>query len=158
MLVSLIAAISERSLATSALADPVDDSEGARRLLPSVNRQRAPAGLVALRPSERLDRTAQDYARRLADWGRLSHTGPDGSSLGDRLRRGGYRARVAGENLGAGDASGETIVRLWMESAGHRRNMLMAEAREAGLGLARRRRPTADGLSHFYVLLVAAPM
>jgi uncharacterized protein YkwD len=63
----------------------------------------------------------------------LSHRGSDGSDLGDRLARTGYPFTMAAENLAAGVTTPDETVWLWSGSPGHRRNMLTAEFREAGI-------------------------
>ncbi|TAN58852.1 MAG: CAP domain-containing protein [Rhodospirillales bacterium] len=132
-------------LAAPALAD----SDPAGELIGAVNSARRDVGLGPLRAEDRLSRAAQDYARVLAGWGRLSHQGPEGSRLKDRLSRQGYPYRQAAENLASGlIGPGETVA-LWLQSPGHRANMLMPDMHEAGVGIVR----DADGQSYWTLLL-----
>lgn len=63
----------------------------------------------------------EDQAIRL---GRISHTGSDGSTLGERARRQGYNYRTVAENVASGQRSPDHVVRSWMISTGHRRNIV----------------------------------
>ncbi len=73
----------------------------------------------------------------------FSHTSLDGSSFVDRIRRAGYlrgaRGWALGENIAWGSgglASPRAIGRAWMQSPGHRANILSASYRELGVGIA----------------------
>jgi uncharacterized protein YkwD len=100
-----------------------------------VNAVRARAGLPAVQTSSRLASAAQRYACQLARSGTFAHRGPDGSDLRTRVSATGYPACRAAENLALGhDAA--TVVPAWMDSRGHRRNLLDAEVQDVGLGVA----------------------
>ena len=75
---------------------------------------------------------AEAHARDLQSCNILSHTGCDGSDLRQRLQRAGYGFRIAAENLALCACDAARVVSLWMESDGHRRNLLNAEAKEVG--------------------------
>jgi uncharacterized protein YkwD len=64
----------------------------------------------------------------------FSHTGSDGSSPGQRISRAGYRWWTYGENIAAGYPSPEHVVDAWMNSAGHRANILNPDFRDIGVG------------------------
>lgn len=110
-------------------------------VLASVNAQRRAKGLAALRPSPVLMQAAQGLACDNAARGGYSHTGVDGSDLRTRLRRVGYRMRVAAENTAFGFDDPDRLVRFWMGSAAHRANILNPGTRDFGLGLAAGSRP-----------------
>ncbi len=95
-----------------------------------INATRAEAGRGALRVSAPLTRAAAAHAADLARSGRFSH---DGSSVGDRVRRQGYGYCFAAENLAKGQGRLDEVLRGWMRSPGHRRNMLSEHAVEFGL-------------------------
>jgi uncharacterized protein YkwD len=57
---------------------------------------------------------------------RLSHTGSDGSSFVDRANRAGYRFRALAENVAAGYNTAQSVFDGWMNSSGHRANILGA--------------------------------
>lgn len=114
-------------------------------LLLLTNAERAGAGLSALTADARLDAAAQEQACRIAETGRLSHRGSWLAGLGRRLRREDYPFSMAVENIGAGQSTAAQIVAGWMESPGHRVNMLATGAREAGFGVARGERGAWGG-------------
>ncbi|MBI5119397.1 MAG: CAP domain-containing protein [Rhodospirillales bacterium] len=125
------------------------ETDAALDLLAGVNALRREHGLPSLRFEPNLSKAAQDYARELAAWGQLSHQGPDGSSLQTRLESRGYAYRLAAENLACGLIGAQETVGLWQDSPGHRKNMLLAEMREAGVGMDRAK----DGQTYWTLLL-----
>lgn len=76
---------------------------------------------------------ASAHARELAGRETLSHWGLDGSRVTERYRILGGTGLKAGENLGAGDTA-DSIVEAWMQSPGHRDNLLETEWFSAGVG------------------------
>lgn len=98
-----------------------------------VNAARADAGRGALDVDSQLTQAAAAHARDLAATGAFGHTGADGSSVGDRVRRQGYGFCFVAENIAKGQGSLDEVLRGWMASPGHRRNMLAKQAREFGL-------------------------
>ncbi len=112
------------------------------RVLALVNAERSAAGLGALRAAPRLASIAQGFACENARRGGIGHVGTDGSTLAERLDRGGYRWWTAAENTGLGFAdSPERMVAFWMNSPLHRENLLNPDVTEAGLGLTGDARP-----------------
>jgi uncharacterized protein YkwD len=108
-----------------------------------VNRQRARHGLPRLRQQRSLSHAANAYARLMVRQGFFDHVSPAGSTITQRIKRTNYlrgvRAWSIGENLAWGSGASATpaqIVSSWMRSAGHRRNILDASFREAGIGVA----------------------
>ncbi|WP_332874990.1 CAP domain-containing protein [Streptomyces geranii] len=101
-----------------------------------VNAERAKAGCAALTENEKLTKAAQDHSQDMADHQNMSHTGSDGSSMSDRLTRVGYKFRSAGENVAAGYTTPESVMDGWMNSSGHRANILNCGFKEIGIGLA----------------------
>lgn len=102
----------------------------------NLNRMRARNGLKPLTASPTLRRIATRYARLLGRTGHFDHTGPDDSTMSERLRAGGYKACLAAENLAYGTfESAEQLFNGWMSSAGHRQNMMLRDVVEYGLGL-----------------------
>jgi uncharacterized protein YkwD len=107
-----------------------------------VNSERRERGLRALKLNRRLSRAADGHADDMVRRDYFAHDSLSGASFVDRIRRTGYlsgpRAWVVGENLawGSGDRSSPTaIVRAWMNSPGHRANILQRRFREVGIGL-----------------------
>lgn len=89
-----------------------------------------------LRRHSALDRAAQTHTRRMARTNTLSHELPGEPSLGVRVRRAGYSWTLVGENVAAGYATSEAVVQGWMNSSGHRRNILNCRFRHIGVGYA----------------------
>ena len=108
------------------------DPELALRL---INDYRAAKGLTPLRLDPRLTIAAKMQSRDLAHTDRISHYGSDGSSPWDRVKRAGYNAKIAAENVGTGQASLDEVFKGWTESPGHNRNLLLPAARDMGIAL-----------------------
>ncbi len=97
------------------------------------NAMRANAGLQPLRVSGALTRAAAEHARDMAQNRFFSHTGSDGSGIGDRARGAGYGFCFIAENIAQGQSSVDQVLTGWMASTGHRRNILSEGAREFAL-------------------------
>lgn len=121
---------------------PARSSADTQRMVSLVNAQRASHGLRALRTSGKLARAAQAHACDNAARASYSHYGSDGSDLGTRLRRVGYKLSTAAENTGLGFSDPAQLVSYWMNSPGHKANILNPNITELGLGLADGARPT----------------
>lgn len=98
-----------------------------------INTVRAAEARAPLAVSDVLTRAAESHARDLARTGRFSHVGRDGSSVGDRVRREGYGFCFVAENIAKGQGTPEEVLRGWMASPGHRRNLLDPRAAQFGL-------------------------
>ena len=127
------------------------DAERARDL---VNAYRKKNGLKPLRLSAELTNAAKAHSRDLARWDRISHYGSDGSNPWDRVKRGGYNARLAAENVGTGQATIEEVLKGWKASPGHNKNLLMADARHMGIALVQD--PKTE-FKTFWTLVLGAP-
>jgi len=117
-----------------------DRSYGSTRLDPEqalaiINEYRAQNGLKRLKLNAKLTAAAKAHSRDLSKWDRISHYGSDGSNPWDRVKRTGYKPRLAAENVGTGQVSFPEVMRGWKESEGHNKNLLLADANEAGLAL-----------------------
>jgi uncharacterized protein YkwD len=117
--------------------------EMVRATLCALNRERAHHGLRRLSLDKRLSRAARRHARDMARRNYFSHDTLGGGSFVDRIRAEGYlkgaRSWVVGENLAWGSrgfSRPRVIMRMWMNSAGHRANILNASFREIGIGVA----------------------
>jgi len=98
------------------------------------NQERAKNGLAPLKENAELNYAADEYAELMSDRGVLSHTGPDGSQPWDRAKAVGYEAQTMGENIAAGQKTPEQVVAAWMNSPGHRANILNPKYTEIGVG------------------------
>lgn len=102
----------------------------------ATNEERARQGLPALRTDPACQRAAEDHARDMARRNYFSHTGADGSSLQSRYERYG-RWTALGENIAMGThMQGRGAVESWMNSPGHRRNILSSQFGALGIGIA----------------------
>lgn len=101
-------------------------------LLFQVNETRQRHGLPAVSWNQQLADAARAHAEDLQSCNMLSHTGCDDSDLRLRLERTGYAWRMAAENLALCACDAARVVGLWMDSDGHRRNLLGADAKEIG--------------------------
>lgn len=97
-----------------------------------VNIERAKVGLPALNMSEDLNRAAQIRARETVQ--SFSHTRPNGSSFSSVLKENGISYRGAGENIAWGQRTPEAVVNAWMNSEGHRANILNKNYTSIGVG------------------------
>jgi uncharacterized protein YkwD len=103
-------------------------------LLRLTNLERQKVGLAPLKLSLPLTRAAQLHSTDMARNSYFSHTGQNGSSMADRAKATGYKYSYLGENLAAGKATPEGTIRQWMNSSGHRANILNRNFTEIGFG------------------------
>jgi len=89
-----------------------------------VNEQRQRYGLDNLGLDDRLDGAAQDHSDDQAYMGQMTHDGSDGSSPSDRVGAYGFNWVAVAENVAYGYADEQECMNNWMESAGHRDNIL----------------------------------
>ncbi|MBZ8119679.1 CAP domain-containing protein [Roseovarius sp. LXJ103] len=115
----------------SASAQQVVDVSGAASA--PMAQIRAEAGLAQLAPSDALTKAAAAHARDMAQNGFFSHTGSNGSSIGDRARKARYGFCFIAENIAKGQGSLDQVMSGWMKSEGHRRNILSPNASEFAL-------------------------
>jgi uncharacterized protein YkwD len=99
------------------------------------NRERAEAGCGALRLDSRLHAAARDHSEDMAAHKTMSHTGSDGSTPWERAERAGYTEAMA-ENVAMGYRTATAVMNGWMNSDGHRANILNCDAHAVGVGLA----------------------
>ncbi|MFC8278237.1 CAP domain-containing protein [Streptomyces sp. NPDC057271] len=99
-----------------------------------VNERRRAAGLPALRTDERLRQSSRAHSSDMAARGFFSHDAPGGISPADRMRAAGY-PEPAAENIAMGQPSAATVVREWMNSPAHRRNILLDGITTIGVGI-----------------------
>jgi uncharacterized protein YkwD len=117
-------------------ARPLHLSRAERTLLTAINSARAAAGVPPLRASVSLSSAAAWQSQVLAQAGYIDHTSPDGSTLLDRLTRARWHGTTAGEDLAVAPTPSDAVA-MWMQSPGHRENLLRPSFHTVGLGLAR---------------------
>ncbi len=128
--------------AASALATMASGSEDLRgAILQYGNAARQQAGLAPLPVAPELANVAQSYAALMASTGQFSHT-VGGTDVSGRVRSGGFRARYASENImgmtgnGSATSIANTVITRWLNSGGHRKNLMTRKARATGVGVA----------------------
>ncbi|MBL8932159.1 MAG: CAP domain-containing protein, partial [Kineosporiaceae bacterium] len=92
---------------------------------------------VALKADGKLTNAAQGHSADMAAKNYFSHTGLDGRSPFDRMRDAGYSYSMAAENIAAGQPTPAAVVNGWMNSAGHKANILNCKLTEIGVGVAK---------------------
>ncbi|MFC7896596.1 CAP domain-containing protein [Streptomyces sp. NPDC057381] len=105
------------------------------QVLSLVNEERAAAGCAPVTANARLTRAADDYSDVMASSGVMSHTGPDGSTMTTRVEAAGYQWSTLGENIARGQADAASVMESWMNSPGHRANILNCSFEELGVGV-----------------------
>ena len=124
------------------------------QLLRLTNRERQKQGLAPLKLSAQLSRAAQLHGTDMAKNNYFSHTGRNGSNLGDRAKASGYKYSRVGENLAAGRSTAEGTMKQWMNSAGHRANILNPKFTEIGFGYAN---TPNSRYQHYWVQVFGTP-
>ena len=143
----------------------IDVSRLENKIHALINQERRKAGLPELAWNRALNQIARNYSRDMVRRGFFSHTDPEGRGFTERYRRGGFKCAIrtsrnttqlGGENIaynnlhsGTTRRNGRTttswntegqiaaaVVRQWMSSTGHRRNILTRHYRREGIGVA----------------------
>ncbi|WP_433324467.1 CAP domain-containing protein [Spirillospora sp. CA-294931] len=107
----------------------------ARQVIALTNAERAKHGCRAVVSEARLQRAAQRHSADMVARRFFDHTNPDGKGPGERITAAGYRWSTYGENIAAGQRTPADVVRAWMNSPGHRANILNCSFKEIGVGL-----------------------
>jgi uncharacterized protein YkwD len=143
--------VGDVALAPDALS--ASSIEGYRtNILNRTNQHRRNVGAPALTRSPSLTNACQRHANDMARMNRLQHTGSDGSNGGTRARAAGFPWTAWGENIAAGYSSSSAVVNAWMNSSGHRANMLSRRFTRVGIGV----QSSSRGVI-YYCMLFARP-
>ena len=136
---------SSDSTPTDTSSEPADGSDSdstggstvkmATEVVTLTNAERQKAGCPPLSNNRTLRRVATAHSEDMAERDFFSHTNPDGEDPGDRAAAAGYDG-YAGENIAMGYQSAKAVVEAWMESSGHRENILNCSSTEIGVGVA----------------------
>lgn len=121
------------------LTIPTDDSyakEFEAEVVRLVNIERKKAGLSELKHNWELSRVARYKSEDMRDKGYFSHTSPTYGSPFQMMRSFGISYRTAGENIAKGQTTPAAVVKGWMNSSGHRANILNSSFTEIGVGYA----------------------
>lgn len=104
-------------------------------VLSAINAARAEAGCGPLQLNGKLTAAAKAHAQAMAEQNFFGHSGKDGSRFSNRIKRQGYSYSSAAENIAAGQTSVGQVVSSWLNSAGHRRNILNCRMTETGIAV-----------------------
>jgi uncharacterized protein YkwD len=99
-----------------------------------VNEERAKVGCSAVTSDSALTSLAENFSTAMADEGFFDHTDPSGASPWDRAAKLGITG-LGGENIARGQADAAAVMDAWMNSAGHRANILNCDFRTLGVGV-----------------------
>lgn len=110
-------------------------SEFERKAIELTNLRRVENGCPALTTVPELIAAARGHSADMADQNYFSHNSLDGKQPWDRMQEAGYTDFLsAGENIAAGYITPEAVVEAWLNSPGHRKNMLNCNFNEIGIG------------------------
>jgi uncharacterized protein YkwD len=107
-----------------------------QQILDLVNKERSKVGAKPLKLNEKLDRAADEHSIDQAAHNKMSHNGSNGSKFGDRIKQDGYLFSSAAENVAAGQKNPMQVMESWMNSSGHRTNILNPQLENIGIGSA----------------------
>lgn len=130
----------------------------ANDVIDAVNKERKSVGLPTLARSTQLTKAACLKAQDMIDKNYWSHDSPDGRKPWDFVLSTGYRYQTMGENLGYGKfADASSVVESWMDSAGHRENILKTTYTETGMCVINADNYLDDGRHRVIVNMLASP-
>lgn len=128
--------------ATATTSSPTSAfSDFQARVIALVNTERTSRGLNALSGNTSLSDVATRKSQDMADLGYFDHTSPTYGSPFDMMKQFGIHYTTAGENIAMGQTTPEQVMNGWMNSEGHRANILNAAFTQIGVGIAK----NADG-------------
>jgi uncharacterized YkwD family protein len=109
-------------------------SQYAQQVIELTNKERARAGLPALKADAQLSAVAQKKSQDMQQNHYFSHTSPTYGSPFDMMRDFGITYKTAGENIAQGQRTPQEVVTAWMNSPGHRANILNQQFTHIGVG------------------------
>lgn len=124
------------------------------QVISRINAIRQEKDLGRLEPLPALSRIARDYSRRMSEEDFVGHVDPQGKGLDDRLLGAGMSFRTVAENIARSTNMPDPVeaaVQGWMESKGHRKNILSEEFTQTGVGIWK------DGETYFFTQIFRKP-
>ena len=121
------------------------------KALAEINAFRTKNGRKPVVLDARLSQAAAVQSKAQAGRSRIGHDGFDGSKPMQRAERAGFHAKLASENVAAGQKSFSDAMRSWEESSGHRKNLLRPEVTAIGVAMAE----NEDGRAYWTLVLGA---
>ncbi|MFD3489648.1 CAP domain-containing protein [Streptomyces sp. NPDC058690] len=119
---------------THQASPPAAGTSAQAAVLALVNAERAKVGCSPVTASASLASLAQDFSDDMAARGFFSHTDPDGQTPWDRATKAGVTG-LGGENIARGQADAQAVMASWMNSEGHRANILNCDYKTLGVGV-----------------------
>lgn len=121
---------------SGAVTIPAESALGTyeQQVVDLVNKERAAAGLPALKVNMTLAKVAKTKAADLRDNNYFSHTSPTYGSPFDMMKQFGITYTAAGENIAKGQKTPAEVMKGWMNSPGHKANILNSKYTEIGVG------------------------
>jgi len=116
------------------IAEQAGSTVQADEVLELVNQERAKQGLKALTLSDELTNVATIKAKDMRDKNYFDHTSPTYGSPFEMMRQFGVQYSSAGENIAAGQKTSQEVMNAWMNSSGHRANILNKDYEQLGVG------------------------
>ncbi|MER6332089.1 sigma-70 family RNA polymerase sigma factor [Streptomyces sp. NPDC001034] len=114
---------------------PPPSGDTVSQVVALVNKERASAGCAPLTEDPRLQQAAQAHSDDMAARHFFDHVNPDGADPGQRITAAGYRWSAYGENIAMGQQSPASVMDAWMNSSGHRANILNCSFKNIGVGV-----------------------
>ena len=127
----------EKEPAKKETAAPVEvstEAAAAAEVLQLVNVERAKVGCSPVSANSALADLAADFSKAMADQGFFDHTDPSGASPWDRAAQAGITS-LGGENIARGQSDPAAVMEAWMNSPGHKANILNCDFKTLGVGV-----------------------
>ncbi|WP_066049568.1 CAP domain-containing protein [Robertmurraya korlensis] len=105
-----------------------------QKVVELTNQERSKYGLAALKADTALSKVAREKSLDMSNNGYFSHASPTYGSPFDMMKQFGISYQYAGENIAMGQRSPEEVVQAWMNSEGHRKNILNGNFNYIGVG------------------------
>ncbi len=118
----------------SATPAPSASPTFAEQVFTLTNAYRLANGAEPLLLNSELNAAAQAFAESMATLQFFDHTAPDGSTPGDRMAAAGYNGWTWGENIAYGYNTPDQVMKGWINSSGHRANILSKNYKDIGIG------------------------
>ncbi|KAJ8509438.1 hypothetical protein ON010_g18766 [Phytophthora cinnamomi] len=113
--------------ASSSFSEAAPTGDYFAAMLARVNKERAAHGISVLCTNKKLQAAAQRHSNDMAKNNYMAHDGADGSTMSQRVTQAGYEWESVAENVAAGQEDVESVMDEWMQSEGHRENILCAD-------------------------------
>jgi uncharacterized protein YkwD len=110
------------------------EAQAAAEVLKLVNEERAKVGCDAVAANSALSDLAESFSEAMAEQGFFDHTDPSGATPWDRAAKAGITG-LGGENIARGQADAAAVMEAWMNSPGHKANILNCDFTTLGVGV-----------------------